>query len=687
MTGDLAVIHIAPGGSDTGKGTAAAPFLTLERARDEVRRLKTDGRFKGAQVVLSEGVYERAATFALSAADSGTAEAPIRYAAAPGVPVRIIGGRRVTGFRHVTDASVLARLPSAARGHIVSLGLAGAGIHDLGHMRSRGFCRPYANAGLEPFFNAAPMRLAAWPKDARVEITSVSDPGSRPRYGETEGRGALFTYLSDRPAQWACHDNLWVQGMFGKVWADDMIAVARLDPDASTLRLAEPHLYGVSCPEKTGARFRFVNVLDEMSEPGEWYLDRAGSFLYLFPPTPVAPAEVAVSLLEDPLVALEDVSHVELHGLTFEISRGMGVYIEGGAGNRITGCTFRNLGTVAVAVGMGIDGPEGPVHEFTGTPVSRRLGNLDGHSYANPAWNRRAGYGHSVTGCAIHDTGEGGVILGGGDRRTLEPGGNIVESCRIARTNRLTSTYRPAIRMDGVGNAARRNHIEDLPHSAIIIEGNDHRIEYNWIRNVVTDSDDGGAIYAGRDIAMHGTVIRGNWIAGARGGILGFRSGIYLDDHVGGILVSDNIFVGNSIAAVISGRHIRVEGNLLIGNDKPIGLDGRGPCQRHLDVLQALGCDREPWISRYPEVARAPTDHWGKPVGMTARGNVSIGGPPLSFELGIDTGFLVLDGNTEWSRDAGIEPMPEDGIVQHADSPLHALLPALARTLDILFIV
>lgn len=590
----------------------------------------------------------------------------------------------MTGFQHVSDASVLARLPSAARGHVVGLDLAHAGIHDIGCMRPRGFCRPYANAGLEPFFNATPMRLAAWPKDTQVEITSVADQGSRPRYGETDNRGALFTYLSDRPAQWARHDDLWLQGMFGKVWADDMIAVARLDPDASTIRLAEPHLYGVSCPGRTGARFRFVNVLDELGDPGEWYLDRASSVLYLYPPSPVEQAEVAVSLLEDPLVAMEDVSHVEFHGITFEISRGMGVYIEGGHGNRIAGCTFRNLGTVAVAMGMGIAGPEGPVHEFTGTSVSRRLGNLDGHFYANPAWNRRAGSGHTVTGCAIHDTGEGGIILGGGDRRTLEPGGNIVEDCRIARTNRLTKTYRPAIRMDGVGNVARRNRIEDLPHSAIIIEGNDHRIEYNRIRNVVTESEDGGAIYAGRDIAMHGTVIRGNWIAGARGGILGFRSGIYLDDQVGGILVSDNILIGNSIAAVISGRHIRVEGNLLIGNDRPIGLDGRGPCQRHLDVLQALGCDREPWISRYPEAARAPAEDWGKPVGMVACSNVALGGPPLSFELGIDTAFLVLEGNVEQPPPAGITLRADDLPVLAPDSPLRALLPELERTLAIL---
>lgn len=684
MTDPLPGIHISPHGSDSGLGTSEVPFLTLERARDEIRRQKAAGAFQGARVVLAEGVYERQATFELSVADSGTTEAPVVYTAAPGADVRIIGGRRITGTARPVNATVAARLPAAARAHVVEIDLVSAGIRGFGRLRPRGFCRPYAPAGLEPFFNGKPMQMSAWPKKGHVRIVTVSDPGSAPRRGDMGTRGACFQYAAERPRDWAGRDNLWVHGMFGTVWADDMIAVAALDADNATLTLAGPHLYGVRVEPRVGAWFRFINVLDELSEPGEWYLDREQGLLYFYPPTAGADPEIAVSMLEDPLVAIEGAEHVAFENLTFEISRGMGVYIGGGRGHRLVDCTFRNLGTVAVAMGMGVDGPEGPVHNFTGTPVSRRLGNLDAHQYDNPAWNRQAGCDHAVLHCTIEDTGEGGILLGGGDRRRLEPGGNRVEHCIIRRVNRLTQTYRPAVRVDGVGNVVAFNRMEDLTHSAIIIEGNEHRIEHNRIRNVVTDSDDGGAIYAGRDIAMNGTVIRGNLIAGARGGGLGFRSAIYLDDQVGGIRVQDNILVGNSIAAVISGRHLLVEGNLLLGNDQAIGLDGRQPCDRHLAVWRALGCDQEPWSLRYPETARAPEEHWGKPVGMVARGNVAIGGPAVFFNLGIDETFLVLEGNIGQPPPAGITLRPDDLPVLAPDSPLRALLPELERTLAIL---
>ncbi|MCG3147222.1 MAG: hypothetical protein PCFJNLEI_00660 [Verrucomicrobiae bacterium] len=677
-TPNFITLHLAPDGADTNPGTQAHPFATLERARDELRRIRQSGApFRGAEVWLHEGLYQRTETFELGPADSGGPENPVCWRAAPGETARIVGGRPVRGFAPVTDPDLRSRLTGSARDRVQCANLNQQGITDFGVIRARGFCRPYAPAGLELFFNTQPLRLAQWPKDHSLPITGVVDAGSKPRRGDTDHRGGVFHYDSDRPARWSKNDDLWAQGMFGTVWADDMIRIAALDPATRTVQLAEPHLYGIVLQKKTGGYFRFVNVLEELSEPGEYYLDRAAGIAYMIPPEPAENPEILASILEDPMVAMENVSHVEWRGLIFEASRGLGVYLEGGSANWIVECEFRNLGMLAVMMGQGVDGPDGAVHEFTGNPVARRVGNYAAHLYANPAWNRHAGTGHTVLRCVIHDTGEGGILLGGGERRTLERGNNSVAHCRIYRTNRLTATYRPAIMIDGVGNTATHNRIEDLPHSAIMFEGNDHRIEYNWIANVVTDSDDGGAIYAGRDIAMHGNSIRCNFISGARGGTLGFRSGIYLDDQVGGVEVFGNILHNNSIAAVISGRHIRVENNLLIGNDKALSIDGRLPCDRHLQVLKALPVGEDPWLSRYPEVARAPQDHWGKPVGMTVRFNVGIGCQPVSFDLGIDTTFVALEGNVEWKGDAGFVDMMGGDLRFRAEAQLPKTFPWL----------
>ena len=39
-----AELYVSPVGSDTNSGTRAKPFATLERARDEARRLRQDGQ-------------------------------------------------------------------------------------------------------------------------------------------------------------------------------------------------------------------------------------------------------------------------------------------------------------------------------------------------------------------------------------------------------------------------------------------------------------------------------------------------------------------------------------------------------------------------------------------------------------------------------------------------------------------
>ena len=97
-------LHIAPNGNDAQPGTKEEPFATLERARDEVRKLKKEqGLPKGGVTVsVHGGAYVRGNSFALSAEDSGTADAPIIYQAVKGEPVRFIGGRVVTGWKPVT---------------------------------------------------------------------------------------------------------------------------------------------------------------------------------------------------------------------------------------------------------------------------------------------------------------------------------------------------------------------------------------------------------------------------------------------------------------------------------------------------------------------------------------------------------------------------------------------------------
>ena len=85
------------------------PFATLEKARNTIRTVKPlpEG---GATVYLRGGTYPLARSFALTAQDSGTEDAPICYRAWEDETVRLIGGRILSGFEPVQDTEVLERL-------------------------------------------------------------------------------------------------------------------------------------------------------------------------------------------------------------------------------------------------------------------------------------------------------------------------------------------------------------------------------------------------------------------------------------------------------------------------------------------------------------------------------------------------------------------------------------------------
>ena len=104
--------YVSPNGNDAWSGTLAkandlgndGPFATIERARDAVRQLKTNGGLKeDVKIVLRGGTHCLTETMELTPEDSGTENATIGYQAFPGETPIISGGRNVTGWRKHND--------------------------------------------------------------------------------------------------------------------------------------------------------------------------------------------------------------------------------------------------------------------------------------------------------------------------------------------------------------------------------------------------------------------------------------------------------------------------------------------------------------------------------------------------------------------------------------------------------
>lgn len=622
--------HVSITGSDADRGSEAKPFATLERARDAVRELKVAGKLpKGEFTVwLHGGDYRRTNAFELTAADSGTAAAPVVWRTWSDERVRLIGGVALppvtaSRWQAVTEPAVQRRLDEAARPRVRQLDLRALGITDFGEMKSRGFSRGTAAAHCELFFAGKPMTLARWPNEGQFDKLAGFPTGSGKNDDHGGNIGDLpggFLYAGDRPNRWQDTSDLWVHGYWAWDWANSYERVVELDRERHFIKTAPPHgLYGF----RKGQRFYFLNVLEELDQPGEWFLDRKAGMLYFWPPNGSPSGEVTLSLLDQPLLKLTDAAHVTFRGLILEATRANAVEIRGGTGNRIAGCLIRNIGNSGVVI--------------------------------------EGGFGHGVVSCDLLDTGDGGVSLTGGDRQTLQPGGHFVENSHFQRQGRWSKCYVPAIAMTGVGLRASHNLIHDHPHCAILFWGNDHLMEFNDIHHIALETGDVGAIYTGRDYSFRGNRIRHNYIH-ETGGVGMGSMGVYMDDCVSGTEVFGNVFYKVHWAMFIGGgRDHRVENNLFVDCDPAVRADARGldksPVWSSMvdDFMrkQLAAVPTALYRERYPAIKSLDAYYEAKDgfKGIPAEGNVVARNVCVGkwLELGWhaqDTGFAVRDNFT-----------------------------------------
>lgn len=634
-------IYVSPKGNDAWSGALPAPnrqrtdgpFATLERARDAIRDLKRRGKLPtgGVTVYLREGTYFRERPLALIVEDSGTAESPIVYSAYRSEKVRIVGGKSISGWKPVTDETVLRRLPPEAQSKVLYTDLRTQGIIDFGQMRRRGFgLSPTIPAGLELFYNGKPMPLACYPNEGWLKI--VSTPAGQ--------QGGRFACDHPRLKRWAEARDVWVHGYWTWDWADSYEKVASIDPDKGEIVTAEPHgVYGYT----PGKRFRVLNLLEELDVPGEWYLDRDTGMLFFYPPDE-GRGGAMVSLTETPLVTLQGVSHVQFRGITFEVCRGTGVEVRAGSRVVIAGCSFRNVGTVGVVIEGGSE--------------------------------------HKVVSCDFMDLGDGGVQVSGGDRNTLTPCKHEVLNCLFTRFNRWSRTYRPAVLVGGVGVRVAHNLMYDAPHTAILLGGNDHLIEFNEIHHVCTETGDAGAFYMGRDLTQRGTVIRYNYFHDLGKSLQAETfvdvMAVYLDDCTCGITIFGNLFVRAGRAAMIGGgRDNTVENNIFVDCEPSVHVDARGMGWASfwfdgrdstlMDRLKAVPYQKPPWSERYPELVTILNDEPAVPKGNKIVRNVSVGGRWIDLYDNLTDKIVTIRDNIT-QGDAGVEVTPK-GVRLRKNSP------------------
>lgn len=672
-------LYVAPNGSDSAAGTIDAPLQTLEGARDKIRAIKAESGLPegGITVNLREGDYKyMEESFTLEAQDSGAEGSPIVYQAYPGETVTLSGNVEADGtdFEPVTDESILARLPEEVRDKVLVYDVTeNLGISEFAPLPKNGFGWPDQPAALNITVDGEAQTLARYPNEGFVKIDKSYSKGFVPRDHMPNPDGSCpactkenggeripckigednwinqpsgvwgSRALADKYDLWSQENDIWTFGYFCWDWADDNIAVKSLEKDGDMLKITglQPSRYGVN----GGMKFYAYNLLCEIDQPGEWYLDRESGKLYLYPEKDLSGSTVELSMMGNSFIKAENAEYIQFKNLDISKGNSHGIELVDCSNTLVAGCDFSDLGQRAVVIG--------------------KIVSADSFSVVSEG--AQGGHDNIVQSCNIQRTGQGGVYVAGGNRYSLTPANSKVINCSFDDYSVTKRTYSPAIALMGTGLEASNNKITNAPHMAISFDGNDNVIKNNEIAHVCYETSDSGAIYSVRRWSYRGNVITNNYIHDmvSNSGI--GSAAVYLDDLMCGTEVSNNLFVNVTgyTTLIGGGRDNIVKNNIQINqnNGKGLHYDARGLGWAHYHAASPDGTcfaewaalkntlEQNPenwakWQEKYPELTEMSLEldsaseciEGKKPAGAEITGNLLVG---------VANPFGNIDGNVK----------------------------------------
>ncbi|ELP94504.1 hypothetical protein EIN_208930 [Entamoeba invadens IP1] len=409
----------------------------------------------------------------------------------------------------------------------------------------------------------------------------------------------VFGYNDDRIDNWEGVKGMWAKGFFMFQWADNSLPIASIDKTKRVINLEWPASYGIG----NQTYFFVYNLIEELDEEGEYYIDRDERKVYaIFHKTP---KEIWITHSTSVVLNIDHVNNIKIENLDFKYNPDNFITI---IGDQITikECSFYHTGKAGALI----------------------TGNM-----SNFVQNK------------VVDVGTKGVVMTCGDRVNLLNGSCSVSQNYFSEFSQNHYTYTPAIILEGVGNIATHNFIENSPCQAITFSGNEHEISYNKIQNVCFFMNDAGAIYSGRRWDWRGNVIKYNYISN----VIGWDNsscvqGIYLDDMLSGETVFGNVMKTIRGIGVQhgGGRDNNITNNIMYDCDFAYSGDSRGSTWMYSTLPYAEGnllerCNlegvnrlEEPWKSKYPELYEIPNSndqivnekHWLYPENCVVDCNV-----------------------------------------------------------------
>ncbi|MBR3990580.1 MAG: right-handed parallel beta-helix repeat-containing protein, partial [Clostridia bacterium] len=573
-------VYVATDGSDSNPGTFDLPVATFERARDLVREIKADTSRPEGEIVVAfkAGVYAAPQNLTFTAEDSGTEASPVVYCKYGDGDVTFSAGVTIPlgEFAELTGAEK-EMFPAGSVDRIKKADLTSRGVDpsSLGETNNL-------------FAGSERLDLARWPNKLDNGVDAFTDMVLS--ISEDERSMTLMSPLRKKVNSYHNVDDMRMFGYYKYDWAASDGPVLYYDPETGFIT-PTVNGYGIHIFQYAGAPnpyFYFYNIPDELDRPDEYYIDKNTATLYV-----MDPAEDYTIGMYDSVMRIDGADHLTFRGLDFAYSTGDVINASAVSHILFDRCTFRDVYHYGVDI-------RGDHIEFRG--------------------------------CEFYEIGYRAIDLRSGDRETLTRGESVIDNCLFDRFGSIGKTMMPAVYAGGCGITVSHNEMCNSANSAVVYSeyiwaSNYVTVEYNYIHDVVTQQSDYGAIYAGRNLAGYGSVVRYNLICNVGTPEEGHVSlGVYLDDGQSGQEIYGNIFydIANHCVFTNGGRDNKIHDNLMIspradskaeihiGGDFDYAEGEKVMDPEWIMILELVPFRNELWASHFPVLARIKYENDGE---------------------------------------------------------------------------
>lgn len=377
MTGFLSVaetIYVAPSGDDAAAGTRRAPLATLDGARQRVRQVRKERPGEPVTVEFAGGEYALREPVVFGPEDSGSAAAPVAYAAAKGARPVFFGGRRLPRFEAGADGVWRAKVEPGFR-------------FDQLYVNGRRAVRARSpNATHRYMYMQAPAPYGIDPLTGKA-----ADLGRRAFIADKADIAPLAGKSREELS------NVVVTVYHS--WEVSHARVQAVEPETGRVVVTGSSPWHFFKWDRYLPRYHIENFREALDAPGEWFLDTDGTLSYL--PLPgervsrteaVAPVAEAFLRFAGDALKGEWVSHLSFNGLAF--THAAYLLPENGQGD--------SQAAVRVGAAVELDG-------------ARQVAFRDcafAHIGTHGIWFRKGCRESAVERCHIHDLGGGAVRIG-----------------------------------------------------------------------------------------------------------------------------------------------------------------------------------------------------------------------------------------------------------------------------------